>query len=126
MADARPHPEHLDQERPGPARPVPERTVPERTEPLWRDVLGDQLRRLRHERGETLAETASRAGVSPQYLSEVERGIKEPSSEMIAAVAGALGTTLVDLTAGVAESLRTMRAFASVGRLSRAAYALAA
>jgi len=116
MADAPPHPEHRDHERSGPERP----------EPLWRDVLGDQLRRLRHERGETLAETASRAGVSPQYLSEVERGIKEPSSEMIAAVAGALDTTLVDLTAGVAESLRTMRAFASVWRLSRAAYALAA
>jgi Predicted transcriptional regulators len=69
-------------------------------------VLGEQLRALRHARGETLAETAGRAGVSPQYLSEVERGIKEPSSEMIAALAGALDTTLVDLTAGVAERLK--------------------
>jgi transcriptional regulator with XRE-family HTH domain len=100
--------------------------TPPPPEPLWRDVLGDQLRRLRRDRGETLAETAGRAGVSPQYLSEVERGMKEPSSEMIAAVAGALDTTLVDLAAGVAESLRTMQAVASVGRLSRAAYALAA
>ncbi|MES2867865.1 MAG: helix-turn-helix transcriptional regulator, partial [Actinomycetota bacterium] len=59
-------------------------------EPLWRHLLGDQLRRRRHEREETLTETADKAGVSPQYLSEIERGLKEPSSEMIAAVAGAL------------------------------------
>lgn len=74
-------------------------------EPLWRDALGEQLRRLRHDRGETLGETAHRAGVSPQYLSEMERGRKEPSSEMIAAVAGALDVTLVDLTLGVADRL---------------------
>ena len=50
-------------------------------------------------------ETARRAGVSPQYLSEMERGLKEPSSEMIAAVAGALDVTLADLTLAVAASL---------------------
>ena len=82
------------------------RTVRRSQEPLWREVLGEQLRALRHARGETLAETARHAGVSPQYLSEVERGRKEPSSEMIAALAGALGTTLGDLAAGVAERLR--------------------
>jgi transcriptional regulator with XRE-family HTH domain len=76
-----------------------------RPEPLWRVVLGARLRRLRHERGETLADTAERAGVSPQYLSEIERGRKEPSSEMIAAVARALGTTLVDLTIDVSQYL---------------------
>lgn len=80
----------------------PNRTI---DEPLWRDVLGEELRRLRHDRGEVLGETAERAGVSPQYLSEMERGRKEPSSEMIAAVAGALDVTLVDLTLGVAERL---------------------
>ena len=53
-------------------------------------------------------------------------GMKEPSSEMIAAVAGALDTTLVDLAAGVVESLRTAQAMVCAGRLSRAAYALAA
>lgn len=68
-------------------------------------MVGDQLRRLRHERGETLGETATRAGVSPQYLSEIERGRKEPSSEMIAAVTGALDITLVDLTLEIAERL---------------------
>jgi len=78
-------------------------------EPLWREVLGGRLRALRAERKETLAETAERAGVSPQYLSEVERGRKEPSSEMIAALAGALDTTLADLTTQVTEDLRHSR-----------------
>src|SRR6266702_981925 len=67
-------------------------------EPLWREVLGQRLRALRLDQRETLSDTASRAGISPQYLSEVERGRKEPSSEMIAALAGALGTTLIGLT----------------------------
>ena len=75
-------------------------------EPLWREVLGSRLRALRTERDETLAQTAERAGISPQYLSEVERGRKEPSSEMIAALAGALDVTVADLMAGAAEDLR--------------------
>ena len=75
-------------------------------EPLWRHLVGDELRGIRHDRGETLTETAKRAGVSPQYLSEMERGLKEPSSEMLAAVAGALDTRLVDLTSAVADRLR--------------------
>jgi transcriptional regulator with XRE-family HTH domain len=53
-----------------------------------------------------LSQTAARAGISPQYLSEVERGRKEPSSEMIAALTGALGTTLTELTEQVAGDLR--------------------
>jgi DNA-binding XRE family transcriptional regulator len=79
---------------------------PRPAEPLWREVLGPRLRALRLDQGETLSETASRAGISPQYLSEVERGRKEPSSEMIAALAGALGTTLIGLTEQVAGELR--------------------
>jgi transcriptional regulator with XRE-family HTH domain len=75
-------------------------------EPLWREVLGRRLRTLRSDRDETLARTAERAGISPQYLSEIERGRKEPSSEMIAALAGALDTTLADLTLAVTEDLR--------------------
>jgi transcriptional regulator with XRE-family HTH domain len=73
-------------------------------------VLGQRLRALRHDQRETLTETASRAGISPQYLSEVERGRKEPSSEMIAALAGALGTTLTVLTGQVADDLRRQQA----------------
>ena len=75
-------------------------------EPLWREVLGHRLRALRADRDETLVQTAERAGISPQYLSEIERGRKEPSSEMIAALAGALDTTLVTLTEQVAADLR--------------------
>ncbi|MBW8761294.1 MAG: helix-turn-helix transcriptional regulator [Microbacterium sp.] len=94
-------------------------------EPLWRHLLGDQLRRRRHDREETLTETAEKAGVSPQYLSEVERGLKEPSSEMIAAIAGALDTSLIELTSSVADELRSAPASAAVSS-GRGAFALAA
>ncbi|MWA06157.1 helix-turn-helix domain-containing protein [Actinomadura sp. LD22] len=106
--------------------------TPPQAEPLWRDALGRCLRRLRVERGEILTETARRAGVSPQYLSEMERGVKEPSSEMIAAVAGALDVTLADLTLAVATSLLTAPArtaparTAPTGPTCQVAYALAA
>ena len=79
------------------------------TEPLWRHVLGRRLRTLRERQGRTLSDVAERAGISPQYLSEIERGRKEPSSEMIAAVAGALGTTLVDLSGQITDELRRQR-----------------
>ena len=75
-------------------------------EPLWRELLGASLRARRLAAGRTLVETAARAGLSPQYLSEIERGLKEPSSEMISAVAGALDSSLVDLTSSVSEQLR--------------------
>ncbi len=100
---------------PQPERPPvqePPSREPQPQEPLWREVLGQRLRALRREHQETLAETAGRAGLSPQYLSEIERGRKEPSSEMIAALAGALGTTLIDLTEQVAGDLRRQQAFA--------------
>lgn len=87
-------------------QPEPRPREHQTQEPLWREVLGRRLRVLRQEQQETLSETAARAGISPQYLSEIERGRKEPSSEMIAALAGALGTTLIDLTEHVAGDLR--------------------
>ncbi|TDP38422.1 helix-turn-helix domain-containing protein [Nocardia ignorata] len=77
-----------------------------RPEPLWREALGERLRTLRQEQRSTLVDIAGRAGISPQYLSEVERGRKEPSSEMIAALAGALGTSVGDLVGQVAEMMR--------------------
>ncbi len=80
-------------------------------------MLGQRLRAVRLEQQETLAETAGRAGISPQYLSEIERGRKEPSSEMIAALAGALGTTLIQLTEQVAGDLRRQQAI-SLARIS--------
>jgi transcriptional regulator with XRE-family HTH domain len=84
-----------------------EETAP--LEPLWRQVLGRKLRAQRLASGRKLTETAERAGISPQYLSEIERGLKEPSSEMIAAIAGALGFTLLDLTVQLADDLRSIR-----------------
>lgn len=71
-------------------------------EPLWRAVVGEQLRAARADRGERIADVAERAGMSPQYLSEIERGRKDPSSEMLAAVAGALGLTVHELVSRVA------------------------
>jgi transcriptional regulator with XRE-family HTH domain len=76
-------------------------------DPLWREVLGGKLRALREQRGDRLVDVAARAGISPQYLSEMERGVKEPSSEMIAAVTGALGTTLSRLIGGISADLST-------------------
>ena len=49
------------------------------TEPLWRELVGAELRTERLARAERLSDVAERAGVSTQYLSEVERGLKDPS-----------------------------------------------
>ncbi|MFW6597739.1 helix-turn-helix domain-containing protein [Propionibacteriaceae bacterium Y2011] len=92
-------PPRRDQPAPG------ARGVPAEPEPLWREVLGARLRELRRVRRFTLARTAARAGISTQYLSEVERGLKEPSSEVIAAISGALGISLLELTSVVADDL---------------------
>lgn len=100
--------------------------TPGEPERLWRTVVGELLRDTRTDRGETLVETARRAGVSPQYLSEMERGRKEASSEMLAAVSGALGLTLLDLTLGVAERIAADAGQTSTPAAARAAYALAA
>ena len=74
-------------------------------EPLWREAVGRELREERQSAGRTLADVSRKAGVSTQYLSEIERGLKEPSSEVLGAVAGALGLRLVDLTSRVTERL---------------------
>ncbi|GAB3019485.1 hypothetical protein GCM10011376_29320 [Nocardioides flavus (ex Wang et al. 2016)] len=86
MGEIVPFPER-ESER-GPER-GPERAV-EPPEPLWRELVGRELHRERSRRGERLVDVAGRAGVSVQYLSEVERGLKDPSSEMLHAIAGAL------------------------------------
>ena len=65
-------------------------------EPLWRDVTGVVLRQERRRQRRTLAQVAERAGMSVQYLSELERGRKEASSEMLAAACGSLGLSLAD------------------------------
>lgn len=69
---------------------------------LWRQMLGETIRAERRERGQRLVDVAATAGISPQYLSEIERGRKEPSSEMVEAVAGALDISVLDLVRRVA------------------------
>ncbi len=88
-----------------PSRPQPDRAPA--PEPLWREAVGHELREERRTAERTLADVAEQAGVSTQYLSEVERGLKEPSSEVLGAVAGALGLRLVDLTTRVSRRLST-------------------
>ncbi len=66
-------------------------------EPLWRHVVGDVLRRERLAQQRTLKDVADAARISMPYLSELERGRKEGSSEVLAAAAHALGLGLADL-----------------------------
>ncbi|WP_208085482.1 helix-turn-helix domain-containing protein [Brevibacterium atlanticum] len=86
---------------------APSPTTP--TPPLWREALGRALRLRRTDLGLTLAQVSRRSGVSTQFLSEVERGLKDPSSEVIEAVAVVLGLELPQvlvLAAGVMDAGR--------------------
>jgi hypothetical protein len=97
------------QEQDGPVAPVrqPRR---EAVEPLWRESAGRELRRERQASGRRLIDVAEEAGVSPQYLSEVERGLKDPSSELLAAMAGALGLSVAGLASRVASAGKSLPA----------------
>jgi transcriptional regulator with XRE-family HTH domain len=75
-----------------------------------REAVGDALRRRRQAQGRTLREVAAAAGVSLTYLSEVERGRKEASSEVLEAVCSALGLVLADLLFEVAQTLAAAQA----------------
>lgn len=91
-----------------PNTPPPEKSVPGKPqpEPIWRELAGKVLRDERNRQQRTLGQVAQRAGISSQYLSEVERGRKEPSSEMLASICGALGLTLADLLGGGLQFIR--------------------
>ena len=71
---------------------------------LLRHLLGDVLRRLRQRQGRTLREVSASARVSLGYLSEVERGQKEASSELLAAICTALNTPLSHVLGEVSDS----------------------
>lgn len=62
--------------------------------PVLRRVIGDELRRRRNDQGRTLREVSAAARVSLGYLSEVERGQKEASSELLASICTALQVPL--------------------------------
>ncbi|MEU5669149.1 helix-turn-helix transcriptional regulator [Micromonospora sp. NPDC047753] len=73
---------------------------------LLRRVIGGVLRRHRQRQGRTLREVAESADVSVPYLSEVERGRKEASSEVLAAICRALGISLADLLGEARDDMR--------------------
>ncbi|ANS27677.1 XRE family transcriptional regulator [Rhodococcus opacus M213] len=72
---------------------------------LLREAIGDSLRRTRVSQSRTLREVSNSARVSLGYLSEVERGRKEASSELLAAICDALEVPLSDVLVDVSESL---------------------
>jgi len=74
---------------------------------LLRRVLGDELRRQRLRQHRTLREVSSAARVSLGYLSEVERGQKEASSELLSSICGALDVPLSVVLRGVSAELAT-------------------
>ena len=75
---------------------------------LVRQEIGDVLRDFRLQKGRTLRQVASKASVALGYLSEVERGEKEASSELLASICGALdlplSRVLIDVSHRMAES----------------------
>lgn len=72
---------------------------------LLRRLLGDVLRRHRVRQGRTLRDVSAAAKVSLGYLSEIERGRKEASSELLAAICAALDVSLVDVLREVSDDL---------------------
>ncbi|MEE6176329.1 transcriptional regulator ClgR [Mycobacterium sp. 050134] len=73
--------------------------------PLVREVIGDVLRRARMSQGRTLREVSDSARVSLGYLSEVERGRKEPSSELLNAICDALEVPLSSVLTHAGERM---------------------
>ena len=73
---------------------------------LFRRLLGDVLRERRLERGMTLREVSQEARVSLGYISEVERGQKEASSELLASLCGALDAPLSEVLREVSDAVR--------------------
>jgi transcriptional regulator with XRE-family HTH domain len=72
---------------------------------LLREVLGDVLRDARITQGRTLRQVSDAARVSLGYLSEVERGRKEASSELLSAICDALDVPLAQLLTDASEQL---------------------
>ncbi len=73
--------------------------------PLVREVIGDVLRCARMSQGRTLREVSDSARVSLGYLSEVERGRKEPSSELLNAICDALDVPLSSVLTDAGERM---------------------
>lgn len=81
---------------------------------LLRNAIGFVLRRLRLEQGKTLRELANEARVSLPYLSEIERGRKEASSEILGAICQVLDITERQLLLEVADEYEQSRVVVSI------------
>lgn len=82
---------------------------------LLREELGDVLRDARRAQGRTLRDISANASVSLGYLSEIERGEKEASSELLASICTALGMPMSLVLTEVAQRAgRAERASAPV------------
>ncbi|MEI8080289.1 MAG: helix-turn-helix transcriptional regulator [Actinomycetes bacterium] len=83
---------------------------------VMRSVIGDELRKQRLDQGRTLREVSAQARVSLGYLSEVERGQKEASSELLAAICGALEVPLSQVLHSVSRELADHEAGIGLGK----------
>jgi transcriptional regulator with XRE-family HTH domain len=94
---------------------------------VLREIIGAELRRRRQDQGRTLREVSGDAKVSLGYLSEVERGQKEASSELLSAICHALSAPMSEVLAAASNeaALKELQAARLVGR-SQAAHILAA
>lgn len=81
---------------------------------LVRQELGDVLRDVRLQKGRTLRQVASKASVALGYLSEVERGQKEASSEILASVAEALDTPISVIMREVGDRLAVIEGLSTI------------
>jgi transcriptional regulator with XRE-family HTH domain len=81
---------------------------------VLRRVIGDELRRRRQDQGRTLREVSSAARVSLGYLSEVERGQKEASSELLASICTALDVPLAIVLRSVSDEVAVLEGVARV------------
>ena len=83
---------------------------------LLREELGDVLRRQRQAQGRTLREVSKAARVSLGYLSEIERGFKEASSEVLFSITRALGVALSAMLLLVSEKVAEQEAAVAKSR----------
>ena len=72
---------------------------------VLREVIGSELRRRRQDQGRTLRDVSSAASVSLGYLSEVERGQKEASSELLSSICEALNAPMSAVLADAAREV---------------------
>lgn len=84
---------------------------------LFRRMLGDVLRDQRTQRGMTLREVSAEARVSLGYISEIERGQKEASSELLASLCAALGVPLSSVLRQVSDLVAVEEAASGLRRL---------